>query len=165
VLVAVVLLVAYIAFGRQKTPVKSAGIHPAATVQTPQGRTEKPAFTVYYPQHVPAGLSIDKSSISYTKDSFYFNLKQKGQDSFFVSEQAVAADFNFNAFKSKLTSPSDFKINLGEGVIGGLDAGLVTAVKPKADTLIIVNCVGTVCSGYSRAILENLNIVSDVTKL
>jgi len=126
---------------------------------------EKPEFTIYYPSSTPKNIKIDKGSIKTARDLFTFNMHENGKQNFAVNEQFAGNDFNFKDFKKKLYSPTEFKSSLGEGVFGGLDASLITAVKTKEDTLIIVNCVSTICIGPSRQIVENMKIVNDVNKL
>jgi hypothetical protein len=134
-------------------------------VQSNSFTGEKPTFTIYYPSSAPAGISIDRGSVKTAKDIFSFNLKQNGSQDFAVTEQSAGDNFDVKDFKKKLTSAQDFDTDLGQGVIGGLDKGLITAVKTKTDTLIIVNCVNTLCSIPSREILNNMKIVSDLSTL
>lgn len=122
-------------------------------------------FTVYTPTFIPQGLTLNRASIVHTKDSVTFNLTEDGEARFFVQQQALDGSFSFNELKKKLISPTDFGTFLGQGVIGGLGSGMITALKTNDDTLIIVNCVNTVCASASKRLVENMRIATSYSQL
>ena len=157
--------IAYKIFGGKPTPKYGNGKLVSISDHATNGLTEKPTFALYYPSQIPAGLVLDRESIKYAKDSFIFNIKQAGQNRFFVSEQPVGSRFSFDSFKKKLVSPIDIKTNFGKGVIDGINGGLLTIAKTPDDTLIIVNCVNTVCSATSKELINHMQLVSDFSRL
>jgi hypothetical protein len=126
---------------------------------------EKPNFTVYYPNPMPAGLKAARGSISYYNNSFTFILEQNGQKSFFVYEQPASTDPEFNSLKSKLAAPKAIALTTGKGVEGGLDNGTVTAVKTDKNTIIIINCTKAVCSTLPRDLLSSMQLNTDLDGL
>jgi hypothetical protein len=125
----------------------------------------KPDFSAYYPNPLPDGLSTSNGSIVYTKNSFTFILKQGGKNSFFVSEQPAASDPNLSALKSKLVAPKALTLSVGQGIVGGLEAGTVSAVKTKTGTLIVVNCVNTNCATMPKLILSDMQATTQLDNL
>jgi hypothetical protein len=141
---------------------------PVVTAQNSQPSIkplEKPEFTTYYPNPMPAGLVTTKGTISYYKDSFTFIVEQNGQKNFFIYEQPASSDPDFNSLKTKLAAPKGIALTVGQGIEGGLDNGTVTAVKTDKNTIIIINCVKTVCSTAPRDILSSMQLVSDLDSL
>jgi hypothetical protein len=126
---------------------------------------ESPGFTTYYPTSMPDGLKATKGSITYYKDSFTFILEQGGQKSFFVYEQPASTDPDLNTLKGKLAAPKDISLTIGKGIEGGLDNGIITAVKTDKGTILIVSCTRVVCSTAPRDILSNMQTNSDLEAL
>jgi hypothetical protein len=126
---------------------------------------ESTGFTTYFPSPLPTGLAPMKGSITYYKGSFTFILNQNGQKSFFVYEQPANTDPGFNSLKSKLAAPKSIALTIGPGIEGGLDNGTITAVKTDKDTIIIVDCVKTVCSTTAHDILSNMQINNSLEEL
>jgi hypothetical protein len=126
---------------------------------------ESPGFTTYYPNPMPDDLKATKGSITYYKDSFTFILEQGGQKSFFVYEQPASTDPDLNTLKGKLAAPKDISLTIGKGIEGGLDNGIVTAVKTDKGTILIVSCTKVVCSTAPRDILSSMQVSSDLEAL
>jgi len=124
-----------------------------------------PEFTVYYPTSLPANIQTSKGSITYSKDSFTFILEEGGKKSFFVYEQPASTDPNLSSLKSKLAAPKDIALTVGQGIEGALDNGTITAVKTDKNTIIIINCLKTVCSTTPRDILSNMQTTTDLDSL
>lgn len=125
---------------------------------------ETPSFTTYYPNPMPAGLSIVKGSIAYYKDSFTFIMQQNDQK-FFVYEQPAATDPNLASLKSKLAAPKKLTLSVGQGVEGSLDIRTITALKTDKGTNITISCSKAACNTISRQILSNMKLNSDLASL
>jgi hypothetical protein len=126
---------------------------------------ESAGFTTYYPSPLPTGLTPTKGSITYYKDSFTFILQQNGQKSFFVYEQPASTDPGFNSLKGKLAAPKSIALTIGQGIEGGLDNGIITAVKTDKNTIIMVDCVKAVCSTTAHDILSNMQVNDKLEEL
>ncbi len=124
-----------------------------------------PTFTVYYPVNPPTDLTVDKSSITYSKDSFIFSLKLGGQNAFFVDEQPAGNNFSYQRLKVRLGSPTDIDTPLGPGIFGTISDNFVTAVKTNKNTLIIINCQAIACTVPTKNLIGSLQINTNPTHI
>lgn len=141
---------------------------PSATkpqASTAAAKSGPPSFTVYYPSAAPPGLSLDKSSIAYSPDSFTFAAAQNGENQFFIYEQPAGNNFSYQRLKVRLGSPLDADTSLGKGIIGTIGTNLVTAVNTDKNTLIILNCTALACAAPSKQIIDSLKVNTDPTHI
>jgi hypothetical protein len=123
-----------------------------------------PTFSVYYPKTLPAGLSSSKSSVTYSKESFTFIIKQGGQNQFFVYERPASTDPDFGSLKTSLVAPKNISLTTGPGISGGLNTGVVTAVKID-NTMVIINSLNTNNDATAKNILSGMQVTNDVSSL
>jgi hypothetical protein len=124
-----------------------------------------PEFTVYYPKSLPSGLSVSKSAVTYSKDSFTFIVKQGGQNQFFVYERPAANDPDFGNLKTSLAAPKNIALTLGPGISGGLNTGTITAVKTDRNTSIIINSLNTNNDAAAKDIITAMQVTNDLDSL
>ncbi|HSX18342.1 MAG TPA: hypothetical protein VLE51_03235 [Candidatus Saccharimonadales bacterium] len=135
------------------------------SITSPSFVNEAPAFTVYYPSSPPQSLTVDKSTITYSKNSFSFNLAQNGQDQFYVNEQPAGDNFSYQRLKARLGSPNETNTALGMGIFGTIGVNFITAVRTDKNTLIIVNCAALECGVPSKNLINSMQINNTPTRL
>jgi hypothetical protein len=125
----------------------------------------QPEFTTYFPQPMPTGLSVSKGTITYSKNSFTFIIKQDGQNRLFVYEQPDSTDPGFSSLKSTLAAPKSITLSTGTGISGGLNTGTATAVKTDKNTNILVNYTNSTDDNLSKQVLSSMKETSDLASL
>jgi hypothetical protein len=123
-----------------------------------------PEFSVYFPKSLPSGLSTSKGSITYTKNSFTFIIKQGGQNQFFVYERPASSDPDFASLKTTLVAPKSIALSIGPGISGGLNTGTVTAIKIE-NTMVMINSLNTNNDDAAKNILSSMQVTNDLSNL
>jgi hypothetical protein len=123
-----------------------------------------PEFSVFFPKSLPSGLSTSKGSITYTKSSFTFIIKQGGQNQFFVYERPASSDPDFASLKTTLIAPKSITLTVGPGISGGLNTGTVTAIKIE-NTMVMINSLNTNNDDAAKNILANMQVTNDLNSL
>jgi hypothetical protein len=162
IVVGVVALLAFASFSLATHKSGSSKSSAKGPTSTPLAQ---PTFATYFPQSIPTGLSVSKSSITYSKGSFTFIIKQGGQNRLFVYEQPASTDPDFASLKSTLAAPKNITLSVGSGISGGLNTGTATAVKTNKNTIILVNYTNSTDDNLSKQILSSMKETSDLAGL
>jgi hypothetical protein len=129
---------------------RQAGRLPAETVKQVEG------FTVYYPNPLPKGFSLDKETVSYDNGVLAYRLVNATRQSVVVSEQAAPKDLSASTIVGKESVPTSY----GTATISLVDGRTMGYLLTKDKrTLIIMNTGDKVESATFKDLLRALQPV------
>jgi hypothetical protein len=97
-------------------------------------------IALYYPVNLPNGMYVDRSSFMVpTKNVVTYTILDKGGNKFYVSEQNLPNNFDFDAFKKKFESNNEFATKAGNAFIGDLGSQIIASIPTPQQSWIIIN--------------------------
>lgn len=100
-----------------------------------------PALSIptYYAQNLPAGYTYNNDPKKVKSTIMYFSVMGPNNQRFYVSQQPVPPNFDFNGFAKKFLNPTTFSSDAGLGAAGQLGNQLVGSIQTNKNTWIIIN--------------------------
>jgi len=97
------------------------------------------SIPVYAPLNLPAGYTYNDDAKAVKSTIMYFSVTGPGNQKFYISEQPIPPNFNFEGFAKKYLNPSNFSSDAGNGAAGTLANQLVGSIQTNKNTWIIIN--------------------------
>lgn len=128
----------------------------------PQSIRSQASFTLYYPNSLPSGWSIDKSSFYADPSDQVVGYRLRGPDgNLNISIQPVPKSFNFNDFYSKrLTGTVQFLTLLGQGAVGTSENQLVGSLVTTSSWVLVAPSSKSITQGQIQFILSHMETAS-----
>ncbi len=120
----------------------------------------KANFSLYYPTKLPEGFTLATRSVSWQDNTaVIFWLSNANGDKIYFSEVAKPANFDFEKFKSTLTTVRVSKVGIGTATIGKTANGQTTIVSiPTATTWLLMNTTYPLSASAVDSILKNMRL-------
>lgn len=125
--------------------------HNSHTSPIPKNIQQQVNFPVYYPSQLPAGFSLNKKSISVSRNVVVYEIRYGDKEIISVSVQAKPQDFNFDS----LSGNQEFTTPYGKAYIvtpGTRTTGSLVA----SNAWVILNTTQGIGTDQMKSILDNL---------
>lgn len=113
------------------------------TSEQPSPAGDKVSIPVYYPKNLPTGFTYNNDAKALKPDVLYYSIKGPGSQNFYVTQQAIPANFDFAAFNKKFLKPDSFSTEAGTATAGVAGPSLVGSIRTTKNTWIIINSLDT----------------------
>lgn len=101
------------------------------------------SIPVYYPHNLPSGYTYNNDPKLLKTNVLYFSVTGPGKQTYYVTQQAIPASFDFTAFNKKFLNPDNFSSDAGTVTAGGVGANMIASIRTNKNTWIIINASAT----------------------
>lgn len=96
-------------------------------------------IAVYYPKNLPKGFSYDNNLQTLKTDVYFYSILGQGQEQFYITQQQIPSEFDFNAFTKKFLEQDKFSSTAGDVLAGKVGDSYIASIRTKKNTWIIIN--------------------------
>jgi len=121
--------------------------------------SQQVSIPLYYPQNLPGGYSYNNDAKVIKANVLYISVTGPGQQSFYITQQAVPASFDFVAFNKKFLNPDSFSADSGTVTAGQVGANLIGSVRTDKNTWIIINAPSTSSLTEMETVIRSFELV------
>jgi hypothetical protein len=116
-------------------------------------------ISLYYPIKLPAGMHVDRSSFMMpAKNVVTYAIVDKDGNKFYVSEQNLPDNFDFQSFKKKFESSDELIVKAGNAFVGDIGTQLIASVTTPDQSWILItttdytaqNELADICRAFVR---------------
>jgi hypothetical protein len=116
------------------------------------------SIAIYYPQQLPAGYTYNNDAKMVKSTIFYFSVTGPNRQLFYVSQQPVPSNFDFDGFSKKFLNPDSFSTDAGSAVVGQAGASLVGSIRTNKNTWILINTAAVNSLSQLEVIARSLEL-------
>lgn len=115
-------------------------IKPYVLNPIPKDIRDQAEFTLYYPEKLPKGYSIDRKSFEFKQEEqvVLYKLTAKGKPNIFIASQPKPDNFNFDEFtEKKLSNQKGVITPLGKGILATAEGSKLISLPTEKGWVII----------------------------